>query len=181
MNIIPRLKKRYKEEIVPVMMKKFSYKNTMQVPKFKNIVINVGLGEAIENVKLLDSAVDEIAAITGQKPIITRSKKSISNFKLREGASIGCKVTLRGNVMYEFLDRLISVAMPRIRDFKGVSPKSFDGRGNYSLGIKEQLIFPEIDHEKIQLAHGMDITFVVSSKNDSESKELLEQFGFRFR
>jgi large subunit ribosomal protein L5 len=177
----PRLKERYREEIVPAMMKEFSYKNVMQVPKVEKVVLNVGLGEAIQNIKLLDAAQKELAAMTGQKAVITKAKKSIATFKLRQGMPIGCKVTLRGNVMYEFLDRLISTALPRIRDFRGVSGKSFDGRGNYALGIKEQFIFPEIDYDKVEMVHGLDIIICTSAGNDKESKALLRYLGIPFR
>lgn len=177
----PRLKEKYISEVVPKMMKEFSYKNVMEVPKIQKIVLNVGLGEAIQNIKLLDAAQKELAAITGQKPIVTKAKKSIASFKLRKGVPIGCKVTLRGNRMYEFLDRLISLALPRIRDFKGVSSKSFDGRGNYSMGLKEQFIFPEIDYDKVEMVHGLDITICTNAKTDVESKKLLEYMGMPFR
>jgi len=177
----PRLKDKYINEVVPKMMKEFSYKNVMEVPKIQKIVLNVGLGEAIENIKLLDAAQKELAAITGQKPIVTKAKKSIASFKLRKGVPIGCKVTLRGNRMYEFLDRLISLALPRIRDFKGVSGKSFDGRGNYSMGLKEQFIFPEIDYDKVEMIHGLDITICTNAKTDKESKALLRYLGMPFR
>jgi large subunit ribosomal protein L5 len=177
----PRLKDKYINEVVPKMMKEFSYKNVMEVPKIQKIVLNVGLGEAIQNIKLLDAAQKELAAITGQKPIVTKAKKSIASFKLRKGVPIGCKVTLRGNRMYEFLDRLISLALPRIRDFKGVSGKSFDGRGNYSMGLKEQFIFPEIDYDKVEMIHGLDITICTNAKTDKESKALLRYLGMPFR
>jgi large subunit ribosomal protein L5 len=177
----PRLKNKYINEVVPKMMKEFSYKNVMEVPKIQKIVLNVGLGEAIQNIKLLDAAQKELAAITGQKPIVTKAKKSIASFKLRKGVPIGCKVTLRGNRMYEFLDRLISLALPRIRDFKGVSGKSFDGRGNYSMGLKEQFIFPEIDYDKVEMIHGLDITICTNAKTDKESKALLRYLGMPFR
>lgn len=177
----PRLKEKYIKEVVPKMMKEFSYKNVMEVPKIQKVVLNVGLGEAIQNIKLLDSAQRELAAITGQKPVVTKAKKSIASFKLRKGMPIGCKVTLRGNRMYEFLDRLISLALPRIRDFKGVSSKSFDGRGNYSMGLKEQFIFPEIDYDKVEMVHGLDITICTNAKTDKESKKLLEYMGMPFR
>lgn len=177
----PRLKDKYTKEIVPAMMKEFSYKNIMQVPKVQKVVLNVGLGEAIQNIKLLDAAQKELSLITGQKPVITKAKKSIASFKLRKGMPIGCKVTLRGNIMYEFLDRLISISLPRIRDFRGVSGKSFDGRGNYSLGIKEQLIFSEIDYDKVEMVHGLDIVICTSAKTDKESKSLLRYMGIPFR
>jgi len=177
----PRLKEKYKEEIVPAMMKEFSYSNIMQVPKVQKVVLNVGLGEAIQNIKLLEAAQKELSAISGQKAVITKAKKSIATFKLREGMPIGCKVTLRGNVMYEFLDRLISVALPSIRDFRGISGKSFDGRGNYALGIREQFIFPEIDYDKVEMVHGLDIIMCTSAETDKESKALLRMFGIPFR
>lgn len=177
----PRLKERYTKEIVPVLMKESSYKNIMQVPKVEKVVLNVGLGEAIQNIKLLDAAQKELSMLTGQKAVATKAKKSIAGFKLRQGMPIGCKVTLRGDRMYEFLDRLISVALPRIRDFKGVSAKAFDGRGNYSLGIKEQIIFPEIDYDKVDMVHGLDITICTSARTDAEAKALLRQLGMPFR
>lgn len=162
-------------------MKEFKYKNVMQVPKVQKIVLNVGMGEAITNMKLLEAAVKELAAITGQRPVITKAKKSIATFKLREGMPIGCMVTLRGEIMYEFLDRLISFALPRIRDFKGVSGKSFDGRGNYTLGVKEQLMFPEIKYDEIAAVHGMDIVIVTTAKTNEEGKKLLNLLGMPFR
>ncbi len=179
----PRLKTVYKESIVPGLMEKFSYKNVMQVPKIERIVLNMGLGkvsDAGRNSKLIEEAVEELAAIVGQRPVITRAKKSIAGFKLREDLPIGCMVTLRGTVMYEFLDRLINLSLPRVRDFKGISPKAFDGRGNYTLGIKEHIIFPEIDYSKIQLVKGMNITFVTTSNTDNETKEMLQLFGLPF-
>ncbi len=177
----PRMREKYSKEIVPAMMKEFSYKNIMQVPKVEKIVLNVGLGEAIQNIKLLEAAQKELAAITGQKAVVTKAKKSIATYKLRKGMPIGCKVTMRGNVMYEFLDRLISIALPRIRDFRGVSGKSFDGRGNYALGLKEQFIFPEIDYDKVEMVHGLDVIVCTTSRNDKESKALLRYFGIPFR
>jgi large subunit ribosomal protein L5 len=177
----PRLKEKYLKEVIPVMMKEFSYKNVMEVPKVQKVVLNVGLGEAIQNIKLLDAAQKELSLITGQKAVVTKAKKSIASFKLRKGVPIGCKVTLRGNMMYEFLDRLISLAIPRIRDFKGVSGRSFDGRGNYSLGFKEQFIFPEIDYDKVEMVHGLDVTICTSAKTDQESKTLLSYLGMPFR
>jgi large subunit ribosomal protein L5 len=177
----PRLKEQYKKEIVPALMKEFSYNNVMQVPKIEKVVLNVGLGEAIQNIKLLDAAQKELAMITGQKAVVTKAKKSIATFKLREGMPIGCKVTLRGNTMYEFLDRLISIALPGIRDFRGISGKSFDGRGNYSLGIREQFIFPEIDYDKVEMVHGLDIVICTSASTDAESKALLRHLGVPFR
>lgn len=179
--MLPRLKEKYIREIIPNMMREFSYKNIMQVPRLEKIVLNVGLGEAVQNIKLLDAVQKELAMITGQKAVVTKAKKSIAAFKLRKGTPIGCKVTLRGNRMYEFLDRLISIALPRIRDFKGVSGKSFDGRGNYSLGLKEQFIFPEIDYDKVEMVHGLDITICTNAKTDQESKALLRHFGMPFR
>ncbi|MDA8078580.1 MAG: 50S ribosomal protein L5 [Nitrospiraceae bacterium] len=177
----PRLKDKYKNEIVPAMMKEFSYGNVMEVPKIGKVVLNVGLGEAIQNIKLLEAAQKELGMVTGQKAVVTKAKKSIATFKLRQGMPIGCKVTLRGNTMFEFLDRLISVALPRIRDFRGVSGKSFDGRGNYTLGVKEQYIFPEIDYDKVEMVHGLDITICTSAKTDKESKALLRYLGIPFR
>ena len=177
----PRLKEKYTNEILPAMMKEFSYKNVMQVPKMLKVVLNVGLGEAIQNIKLLEAAQKELAAITGQKAVVTKAKKSIATFKLRQGMPIGCKVTLRGNIMYEFLDRLISVALPSIRDFRGISGKSFDGRGNYALGIREQFIFPEIDYDKVEMVHGLDIIMCTSAETDKESKALLRMLGIPFR
>ena len=172
-----RMRDFYNSEVVPAMMKKFSYKNIMQVPKIEKIVINMGVGEAKDNPKTLESAVNDLTTISGQKPIITKARKSIANFKIREGMPIGCKVTLRGDKMYDFADRLISLALPRVRDFRGVSANSFDGRGNYSMGIKEQLIFPEISYDKIDKVRGMDIIFVTTAKTDEEAKELLTLFG----
>lgn len=178
---MPRLKDIYTKEIVPQLMKEFSYKNVMEVPKLHKIVVNMGLGEAIQNVKILDSAVVELAAITGQKAVITKAKKSIASFKLRQGMPIGCMVTLRKERMYEFLDRLMNVSLPRVRDFKGVSGKGFDGRGNYSVGVKEQLIFPEIDYDKIDKIKGLNITIVTTAKSDQEGKALLKIMGMPFR
>ncbi len=175
-----RLKEKYIKDIMPQMMKKFGYKNVMQVPKIDKIVINMGLGEAIQNVKVLEAAEKELAAITGQKPVITKARKAIANFKLREGMPIGCKVTLRHERMYEFLDRLLNLALPRIRDFKGVSAKAFDGRGNYALGIREQIIFPEIDYDKIDKIKGMNIVIATTAKNDEEAKALLQFMGMPF-
>jgi large subunit ribosomal protein L5 len=177
----PRLRIHYREKVVPAMMKEFGYTNTMQVPKVERIVLNVGMGEAVQNVKLLESAAAELEQITGQKPVLTRAKKAISGFKLREGVPIGTKVTLRGTRMLEFFDRLVSVALPRIRDFRGVSPKAFDGRGNYTLGLKEQLTFPEIKYDDIASIHGMDITFVTTAKRNDEAKSLLAHLGMPFR
>ncbi len=175
-----RMQDKYTAEAAPALMEKFSYKSTMQIPKLEKIVINIGLGEAKENAKALDSAVEDLTAITGQKPVITKAKKSVAAFKVREGMNIGCKVTLRGTKMYEFLDRLFSVALPRVRDFRGINPDSFDGRGNYSLGIKEQLIFPEIDYDKIDKIRGMDIIVVTTAKTDEEARELLTLMGAPF-
>lgn len=176
-----RLKDFYNNEIVPGMVKKFEYKNTLEVPKLNKIVINMGVGEAKENAKVLETAIKDLEIIAGQKPVVTRAKKSVANFKLREGMSIGCKVTLRGEKMYEFADRLINLALPRVRDFRGVNPNAFDGRGNYALGIKEQLIFPEIEYDKVDKVRGMDIIFVTTAKTDEEARELLTQFGMPFR
>ncbi len=175
-----RFKEMYTNEIVPAMIKKFGYKNIMEVPKLDKIVINMGVGEAKDNPKALEGAVNDMTIIAGQKPIITKAKKSIANFKLREGMNIGCKVTLRGTKMYDFADRLISLALPRVRDFRGINPNAFDGRGNYALGIKEQLIFPEISYDKIDKVRGMDIIFVTTAKTDEEAKELLTLFGMPF-
>jgi large subunit ribosomal protein L5 len=176
-----RLRERFRSEIAPALMRQFNYANRMQVPEVKKVVVNMGLGEAVANVKVIDTAVAEMAAITGQKPIVTRAKKSEASFKLRAGMPIGCKVTLRGERMYEFLDRLLCVALPRIRDFRGVPPKSFDGRGNYSLGVREQLIFPEVRYDKVEATRGMDICIETSARTDEEARALLEQIGFPFR
>ena len=175
-----RLKKFYAEEVAPALMKKFSYKSVMQIPKLDKIVINVGCGEAKDDQKKIDAIMSDLSQITGQKPVICRAKKAIANFKLREGNIIGVKVTLRGEVMYEFLDRFFNIALPRVRDFRGINPNSFDGRGNYSVGIKEQLIFPEIEYEKIDAIRGMDINFVTTAKTDEEAKELLTLMGAPF-
>jgi large subunit ribosomal protein L5 len=175
------LQKKYKEEIVPAMMKTFSYDNIMEVPGVEKVVINMGLGEALENAKVLDTSIVELGKITGQKPVLTRAKKSIANFKLREGNPIGCRVTLRRHRMNDFLYRLLNIALPRVRDFKGVSPRGFDGRGNYTLGVREQLIFPEIDYDDVDKIQGMNITVVTSAKTDEEAKELLSLFGVPFR
>jgi len=177
----PRLREKYKEAVVPALMKEFSYKSIMQVPRVEKVVLNVGLGEAIQNIKLLDAAQKELSIIAGQKAVTTKAKKSIAGFKLRKGMPIGCKVTLRGNRMFEFLDRLISAALPRIRDFKGVSTRAFDGKGNYSLGVKEQFIFPEIDYDKVEMVHGMDIAICTSARTDAEAKALLKHLGMPFR
>lgn len=178
--IVPRLQQRYRQEIVPEMKGRMNYKNSMQVPRLEKIVINIGLGEATQDIKLLESAQSELAMITGQRPVVTKAKKAIANFKIRRGSSIGCKVTLRRARMYEFLDRLISVAIPRIRDFRGLPADSFDKGGNYSFGLNEQLIFPEIDVDKVMKVHGMDITIVTSAKNRGEAYELLKLFGMPF-
>jgi len=178
---MPRLKDYYRETVVPYLMKRFNYKNIMAVPKIEKVTINMGVGDAIQNPDLLKAAVNDLMIISGQKPIVTKAKKSISNFKLRKGMSIGCMVTLRGDRMYEFLDKLLNVALFRIRDFRGVSPKSFDGRGNYTLGIKEQLIFPEIEYDKVVKVRGMDITIVTTAKTDEEAYELLKALGMPFR
>ena len=176
-----RLKERYHSEVVPALMKRFGYRNVMQVPRLEKIVINMGVGDAVQNPKLLESAVEELAAIAGQRPAITRARKSISAFKVREGMPIGCKVTLRGERMYHFLDRLIHIALPRVRDFRGVNPNGFDGRGNYTLGLREQLVFPEVDYDRIERVRGMDITIVTTAKTDEEARELLRQLGMPFR
>jgi len=176
-----KLKEVYQEKAVPALMKRFNYKNRMEVPKLEKIVINLGLGEAIQNIKILDSAVQELSQITGQKPVITKAKKSIAQFKLRTGMPIGCMVTLRKERMYEFFNRLVNVALPRVRDFKGLSGKSFDGRGNYALGLREQLIFPEIHYDKIDKIKGMNIVIVTTAKTDEEGKELLKLLGIPFR
>ncbi len=176
-----RLKEKYEKEIVSKLFSELGYKSRMQVPKLHKIVVNMGTGEALQNPKILDSAVQELAVITGQKPVITKARKSIANFKLREGMSIGCRVTLRRQRMYEFLDRLVSIAIPRVRDFKGISGKSFDGRGNFTLGIREQIIFPEIDYDKIEKIMGMNITMVTTAKTDEEGKALLAHLGMPFK
>ena len=175
-----RLKDFYEAQIVPEMTKKFSYTNKLAVPKLEKIIINMGVGEARENAKVLDGAVRDMSIISGQKPVVTKAKKSIANFKLREGMNIGCKVTLRGDRMYEFKDRLVNIALPRVRDFRGVKANSFDGRGNYTMGIKEQLIFPEIEYDKVDKIRGMDIVFVTTAKTDEEARELLRLFGMPF-
>lgn len=176
-----RLKEKFNKEITPALMSKFNYQSIMEVPKLEKIVINMGVGEAVANAKALDVAVEELATITGQKPVVTRAKKSIAGFRLREGMPIGAKVTLRGERMYEFIDKLISVSLPRVRDFRGISKKSFDGRGNYTLGVKEQLIFPEIDYDKVNKVRGMDIVIVTTANTDEEARELLTQFGMPFQ
>ncbi|TCO56416.1 50S ribosomal protein L5 [Caldanaerobacter subterraneus] len=175
-----RLREKYEKEVVPALMERFGYKNIMQVPKLEKVVINIGVGEAKENPKALEAAMNDLMMISGQKPVITRAKKSISNFKIRKGMPIGVKVTLRRERMYEFLDKLFNIALPRVRDFKGVSPNSFDGRGNYALGVREQLIFPEIDYDKIDKVRGMDIIIVTTAKTDEEAKALLELLGMSF-
>jgi large subunit ribosomal protein L5 len=176
-----RLKELYKKEIVPALREKFGYRNIMEIPRIEKITVNIGLGEAIQNVKSLETAAQDLTMIVGQKPVITKAKKSIATFKLRKGMSIGCVVNLRRDRMYEFMDRLVNVAIPRIRDFRGISPKSFDGRGNFSMGIKEQFIFPEIDYDKIDKVRGMNITIVTTAKTDDEARELLRLLGVPFR
>ncbi len=176
-----RLREKYKKDIVPAMSKKFNYKNPMEVPQLHKIVINVGVGEATQNSKTLDAAVNDLTIIAGQKPVVTRAKKSIANFKLRQGQPIGCMVTLRGKRMYEFLDKLVSIGLPRIRDFQGVSTRAFDGRGNYTLGLTEQLIFPEINYDQVDKIRGMNISFITTAKNDEEGRQLLQLFGMPFR
>lgn len=178
--MIPRLKEKYDNEVAQAMREKFGYKSVMEIPKIEKIVVNMGVGDSKENSKLLDAAVKDLAIITGQKPILTKAKKSISNFKIRQGMPIGCKVTLRAAKMYEFADKLFNVALPRVRDFKGVSSKAFDGRGNYTLGVKEQLIFPEIEYDKVEKLRGMDIIFVTTAKTDEEARELLRLLGMPF-
>ena len=178
---MPRFKDRYRKEIVPALMEDFGYRNVMEVPRLQKIVVNVGLGEALQDVKALDAAARDIATITGQKPIVTRAKKSIAAFKLREGNPIGVKVTLRGNRMYDFLDRMCNVALPRRRDFRGISPNSFDGRGNYTLGFREQLVWPEVDYDSIDKIRGMEVTIVTTAKTDEEARHLLQLFGMPFR
>ena len=175
-----RLKEQYQNEIVDAMIKKFGYKNIMEVPKLDKVVINMGVGEAKDNAKLLESAIADMEKIAGQKAVVTRAKNSVANFKIREGMPLGCKVTLRGEKMYEFVDRLINLSLPRVRDFRGVNPNAFDGRGNYALGIKEQLIFPEIEYDKIDKVRGMDVIFVTTAKTDEEARELLTQFNMPF-
>ena len=176
-----RFKEKFKNEVTPALMSKFEYTSVMQVPKVEKIVINMGVGDAVQNTKALDAAVEDLAIISGQKPVVTKAKKSIAGFRLREGMPIGTKVTLRGERMYEFLDKLISVSLPRVRDFRGVSKKAFDGRGNYTLGVKEQLIFPEIDYDKVSKIRGMDIVIVTTANSDEEARELLTQFGMPFQ
>ncbi len=179
--MVSRLKEKYRTQVVDAMMKKFGYENIMQVPRLEKIVVNMGVGEAIQNSKIMDAAVGDLTTITGQRPVVTKAKKSIAAFKLRQGMKIGCKVTLRGDRMYHFADKIFSIALPRVRDFRGVSPKSFDGRGNYSLGVKEQLIFPEIEYDKIDKVRGMDIIFVTTARTDEEARELLKLMGMPFR
>ena len=176
-----RLQKKYKEEIVPELVKEFGYSTPMMAPRLEKIVINMGVGEATQNSKVLDDAVNDLTILSGQKPVVTKAKKSIATFKLREGQTIGCKVTLRGTRMYEFLDKLVSIALPRVRDFRGISKSSFDGHGNYTLGVKEQLIFPEIDYDKVSKIRGMDIVLVTTAKSDKEASALLEKLGMPFR
>lgn len=175
------LKTKYEQEVIPALQKQFNYTNAMMIPRLEKIVVNVGLGEAVQNTKAVDAAVNDIATITGQKPVVTRAKKSIATFKIRTGMPIGCKVTLRGERMWDFLSKLVNVALPRVRDFRGVSPKAFDGRGNYALGLKEQLIFPEIDYDKVDKIRGMDIIIVTTAKSDEESKALLKALGMPFK
>lgn len=176
-----RLQERYQQEIVPALQKEFSFGNTMQVPRVNKIILNIGLGEALQNARVIDAAVGDLTAIAGQKPVVTRAKKSVANFKLRQGQAIGAMVTLRGQRMYEFLDRFINIALPRIRDFRGVSRRSFDGRGNYSYGLREQIVFPEIDYDQVDKLRGLEISIVTSARNDAEGYALLKQFGMPFR
>jgi len=177
----PRMQEKYRKEIAPKLSQEFGYKNVHQVPKIQKVVVNIGLGEATQNAKLLEKATEELASITGQKPLVRKARKSIANFKLREGQAIGCMVTLRGDRMWEFLDRLVNVALPRVRDFKGVSPKAFDGRGNYTLGLREQIIFPEIDYDKVDRVTGMNVTVCTTAGTDAEGKALLAHLGMPFR
>jgi large subunit ribosomal protein L5 len=176
-----RLKQRYMKEIRPALVAEFGFKNLMQAPRLEKVVVNMGLGEAIQNGKILDASIEQLAAITGQKPVVTKARKSIANFKLRQGQSIGAMVTLRGDRAYEFIDRLVSIALPRVRDFKGVSPKAFDGKGNYTLGVKEQIIFPEINYDKVEKIKGLNITVVTTARNDEEGRVLLRHLGMPFR
>jgi len=178
---VPRMKQQFLTEVIPAMQREFGYQNVMQVPRLAKVVVNIGLGEALQNAKALDAATDQLAAITGQKPIITRAKKSIATFRLREGNPIGAKVTLRGNRMYDFLDRLFNVALPRVRDFRGVSPDSFDGRGNYTLGLREQLVWPELDYDSIDQVRGMEISIVTTAQTDDEARHLLQLLGMPVR
>ncbi|HWR38581.1 MAG TPA: 50S ribosomal protein L5 [Patescibacteria group bacterium] len=180
MSNSPRLKEKYKADVAKALMEKFGYKNVMEIPKIEKVVLNMGVGEAVQNPKVLDAAVNDMTQIAGQKPVVTRAKKSIAAFKIRAGMAIGAKVTLRGNRMYQFLDKLINISLPRVRDFRGISPKSFDGRGNYTLGVKEQLIFPEIEYDKIDKIRGMDIIIVTTAKTDEEARELLKLMGMPF-
>ncbi len=179
--MISRLRERYRKEVIPALMKRFGYKNPMAVPKLSKVIVNIGLGEASQNIKLLDVAAQELGQITGQKPIITRAKKSIANFKIRKGMPIGCCVTLRGERMYEFMDRLCNVVLPRVRDFKGLAANAFDGRGNYTLGLRDQLVFPEIDYTRVDKIRGMNITLTTTARNDEEGRELLKQLGLPLR
>jgi len=178
---MPRLKEKYRNEIVPALMKEFGYKNVMQAPRLEKVVVSMGVGQAAQDAKLLDGAMADLALITGQKPLVTKAKKSISNFKIRQGMRIGCKVTLRGAMMYEFLDRLFNVVLPRVRDFSGIPPDSFDGRGNFSMGLKEQLVFPEIDYDKIDRSRGMNIAICTTAKTDEEGRALLKALGLPFK
>ncbi len=178
---VSRLRDKYRNEVVAALMQKFGYQNVMQVPKLEKVIVNMGLGEAIQNSKIIDAAVNDLMTITGQRPVVTKAKKSIAAFKLRAGMTVGAKVTLRGERMYDFVDKLFNVALPRVRDFRGISPKSFDGRGNYSLGVREQLIFPEIEYDKIDKIRGMDIIFVTTAGNDEEGRELLKLMGAPFK
>lgn len=180
-SLPPRLKERYRSEIVPALMKEFGYKNVMQVPRLEKVSVNIGMGEAIQNAKALEAAAGDLAIVTGQKPVITKAKKAIANYKIREGYPVGTMVTLRNKQMYEFLDRFVNVALPRVRDFRGISPRGFDGRGNFNLGVKEQIIFPEIEYDKIDALRGMNITFTTTAKTDDEAKALLAAFRFPFR
>ena len=179
--MFPRLQQRYQQEVVPALSREFNFSNPMQVPRVEKVVINIGLGEALQNAKAIDAAVGDLTAIAGQKPVVTRAKKSVANFKLRQGQAIGAMVTLRGQRMYEFLDRLINVALPRIRDFRGLSRRSFDGRGNYSIGLREQIVFPEIDYDKVDKLRGLEISIVTTARDDAEGYALLRQFGMPFR
>jgi len=176
-----RLKEKYRKEVVPTLQKEFNYKNPMQVPTVHKVVVNIGMGEAIQNAKAMDAAVSDLAAITGQRPVITRAKRSVATFKLREGMQIGCMVTLRGDRMYYFLDKLMNVALPRLRDFQGVSPEAFDGRGNYTLGLREQLVFPEIDYDKVDKVRGMEVSIVTTARTDEEGRRLLKLMGMPFK
>jgi large subunit ribosomal protein L5 len=180
-GMVMGLKERYRQEIIPQMIKKYNYKNVMQAPALSKVVLNMGVGEAIQNPKSLEAAVNDLTTITGQRPVVTKARKSIAAFKLREGMKIGCKVTLRGNRMYDFIDKLVNVVLPRVRDFRGVSPRAFDGRGNYTLGLREQVIFPEIEYDKIDKVRGMDITVVTTAKTDEEARDLLRLVGMPFR